>query len=103
MDLELTTKREGKELTISLQGEVNTVTAPSLKTLIDAELPDTEVLVLDFAGCDFVSSAGLRVLANTYKMLKKSGGQMKLINIGKNFSEVLNITGLDVVFGLASR
>ena len=25
---------------------------------------------------------------------------MKLINIGPNFSEVLNITGLDAVFGI---
>lgn len=101
MDLELTTRREGKELTVSLKGEVNTITAPKLKELSDAELPETDVLVLDFAECDFVSSAGLRVLVNDYKVLKKKGGQMKLINIGKNFSEVLNITGLDTVFGIA--
>lgn len=100
MDLELTSNREGKELTVSLKGEVNTLTAPKLKDLIDGQLPDTDVLVLDFAGCDFVSSAGLRVLVNDYKILKKKGGQMKLINIGKNFSEVLNITGLDTVFGI---
>lgn len=100
MDLELTSNREGKELTVSLKGEVNTLTAPKLKDLIDGQLPDTDVLVFDFAGCDFVSSAGLRVLVNDYKILKKKGGQMKLINIGKNFSEVLNITGLDTVFGI---
>lgn len=103
MDLELTTKRDGKELTVSLNGEVNTITAPRLKERIDAELPDTDVLILDFAGCDFVSSAGLRVLVAAFKILKKRGGQMKLINIGKNFGEVLNITGLDVVFGIAQR
>lgn len=100
MDLELTSNREGKELTVSLKGEVNTLTAPKLKDLIDGQLPDTDFLVLDFAGCDFVSSAGLRVLVNDYKILKKKGGQMKLINIGKNFAEVLNITGLDTVFGI---
>ena len=100
MDLELTSSREGKELTVSLKGEVNTLTAPKLKDLIDGQLPDTDVLVLDFAGCDFVSSADLRVLVNDYKILKKKGGQMKLINIGKNFAEVLNITGLDTVFGI---
>ena len=50
MDLELTSNREGKELTVSLNGEVNTLTAPKLKDLIDGQLPDTDVLVLDFAG-----------------------------------------------------
>ncbi len=103
MDLELTTKREGRELTVSLKGEVNTLTAPKLKELTNDELPDTDVLILDFTGCDFVSSAGLRVLVNDYKIMKKKGGQMKLVNIGKNFGEVLNITGLDVVFGIAQR
>ncbi len=100
MDLELTAKRDGKEFTISLKGEVNTLTGPKLKELIEAELPDTDILVLDFEGCDFVSSAGLRILVNAFKVLKKRGGQMKLINIGNNFREVLNITGLDTVFGI---
>ena len=30
--------------------------------------------------------------------MKSAGGQMKLLNIGPNFHEVLYITGLDAVF-----
>ena len=100
MELQLESKREGNELTIKLDGEINTGTAPQLKELLDAELTDAEVLTLDFEKCDFVSSAGLRILLATYKTLKARKAQMKLINIGPNFSEVLNITGLDAVFGI---
>lgn len=100
MELQLESKREGNELTIKLNGEINTGTAPQLKELLDAELTDAEVLTLDFGDCDFVSSAGLRILLATYKSLKARKAQMKLINIGPNFSEVLNITGLDAVFGI---
>ena len=99
MELKLTTKRDGRELTVSLNGEVNTMTAPELKELLDAELPETDSLLFDFSGCDRVSSAGLRVLLKTFKKLKARKGQMKILNIGPNFREVLDITGLDLVFG----
>jgi anti-sigma B factor antagonist len=99
MELELESKKEGNELTIKLSGEINTGTAPQLKELLDAEIADSDVITLDFEKCDFVSSAGLRALLSTFKALKAKKGQMKLVNIGPNFKEVLNITGLDVVFG----
>ena len=100
MDLELKTKKEGAELTVALTGELNTLTAPELKALLEENLAETEALHLDFAGCDFVSSAGLRVLLNTYKGMKAKKGTMDLTNIGPSFSEVLNITGLDAVFDI---
>ena len=99
MELQLESKKEGNELTILLVGEVNTGTAPNLKELIDSEIADSNVIIFDFEKCYFVSSAGLRVLLATYKTLKAKKGQMKLVNIGPNFKEVLNITGLDKVFG----
>ena len=70
MELELESKKEGKELTIILVGEVNTGTAPKLKDQIDADLADSDVVIFDFEKCDFVSSAGLRILLATYKALK---------------------------------
>ena len=98
MELEMINKKEGNQLEICLKGELNTNTAPELKALLEKELDGTGLLLLDFADCDFVSSAGLRVLLNTFKSMKSAGGQMKLINIGPNFHEVLYITGLDAVF-----
>ena len=100
MDLELTAKSEGSAITVALKGELNTLTAPELKALLEEKLPETDSLCLDFADCDLVSSAGLRVLLNTYKSMKAKKGLMELVNIGPNFSEVLNITGLDAVFDL---
>lgn len=99
MELELKTKKEGNKLTVQLAGEVNTATAPQLKELLDAELPEADVITFDFTDCDFVSSAGLRILLSTYKTLKAKKGEMHIINIGPTFREVLDITGLDVVFG----
>ncbi len=99
MELKLTTKKEDASITVSMDGEINTMTAAELKTVLDQSIPETDCLRLDFSSCDFVSSAGLRVLLNTYKSMKKKNGRMELQNIGPNFKEVLYITGLDAVFG----
>lgn len=102
-ELQLTAKKEGRALSIALSGEVNTATAPQLKNILDAELPESDEVTFDFQHCDFVSSAGLRILLATFKTLRARKGKMKLTNIGPNFREVLNITGLDTVFGCKQR
>ena len=100
MNLDLKTKKNEAELTVTLTGELNTLTSPKLSGLLDEELPGVQSLTLDFTGCDFVSSAGLRVLLATFKQLKASKGKMYLTNVGENFMEVLDATGLDAVFDI---
>lgn len=98
--MELTAEKKGTELIVTIKGEVNTMTAPELSALLDKELTDMEALTLDFADCDYVSSAGLRVLLNSYKHMHATGGSMNLANVGEGLMDVLQNTGLDSVFGL---
>ena len=58
----LTKENNGNELTVRLSGELNTLTAPELSDLLKSELDGVQTLTLDFNECDYVSSAGLRVL-----------------------------------------
>lgn len=73
--MNLTTEKNGSELTIHLSGNLNTLTAPELSKLLDRELGDAKTLTLDFAECDYVSSAGLRVLLATFKKMKAANGE----------------------------
>lgn len=96
--MNLTTEKNGAELIVHLSGELNTLTAPELKTLLSEKLSGVNSLTLDFAECDYVSSAGIRVLLATYKQLKEENGTMILINVGEFFGKVLKDTCLDAVF-----
>ena len=98
--MKLTHEKNGTDLTVYLSGEMNTLTAPELSALLEKELDGVQKLILDFTECDYVSSAGLRVLLTTYKQMKAAGGSMELINVGPMFKEVLLNTGLDAVFGI---
>ena len=96
--MKLTSKKNGNELTVQLSGEMNTMTAPELTALLAKELDGVKKLILDFAECDYVSSAGLRVLLATFKQMSQAKGSMELVNVGVNFRGVLKNTGLDAVF-----
>ena len=98
--MQLTTQKNGTGLTVSLSGELNTLTAANLNACLDKELDGVQSLTLDFAQCDYVSSAGLRVLLNTFKRMKMVNGSMELSNVGENFLDVLQNTGLGAVFGI---
>lgn len=98
--MKLTTEKKETELTVYLSGELNTLTAPELSALLDKELGGVQTLTLDFAECDYVSSAGLRVLLATFKQMKAAQGSMYLSNVGENFTDVLQNTGLDAVFDI---
>ena len=98
--MNLTTEKNGTALTVHLSGELNTLTAPELTALLNKELGGVKALTLDFKECDYVSSAGLRVLLATFKQMKAAKGSMALTNVGENFMDVLKNTGLDAVFGV---
>ena len=49
-------------------------------------------LTLDFEKLEYISSAGLRVLLATQKVLGKKGG-MKLIHVNETIMEVFEVTG----------
>ena len=98
--MEITTNKNGTEFTAAPKGEINILTAPELEETLNSAIEGITLLTLDFKDCDYVSSAGLRVLLATFKTLKKNKAKMRLINVGENFTEVLENTGLDAVFDI---
>ena len=85
-------KRNAKEITISVVGRLDTITAPSLEKTIGENLGGVKSLVLDFKGLEYISSAGLRVLLGAQKKMQKSGS-MKLTGVCEDVMEVLEMTG----------
>ncbi|MDO4865189.1 MAG: STAS domain-containing protein [Clostridia bacterium] len=81
----------GSALTLAVEGRLDTTTAPELEQEIKA-LDGVETLTMDFAGLDYISSAGLRVLLSAQKQMSKRGG-MKVVNVSELVMEVFEVTG----------
>jgi anti-anti-sigma factor len=57
-------------------------------------------LVVDCAGLDYVSSAGIAVLMDTYKRLTSGGHSLKLVNLTPRVRNVFTYAGLDKLLGI---
>ena len=80
------------ELIITLTGRLDTTTAPQLESELKASFDGLESLVLDFAGLDYLSSAGLRVLLAAQKQMNKQGS-MVVRNVNETIAEIFDVTG----------
>ena len=58
-------------------------------------------LLIDMAGVDYVSSAGLRSLLVLAKAMKTAGGAMALCCLTATVREVMTISGFDNILTLA--
>ena len=90
--------KNGNELTIALEGRLDTATAPELEAALkDVGAPG--VLIFDFAKLEYVSSAGLRVLLGAYKAA--AGKYMvRIVNANEIVREVFEVTGFDSILPL---
>ena len=82
----------GNELTVAIVGRLDTTTAPQLEAEFKQNISDVEKLVLDFAGLDYLSSAGLRVLLAAQKVMNKQG-EMIIKNVNETINEIFEVTG----------
>ena len=82
----------GTELTVTLAGRLDTTTAPNLEAELKQSVSGVDMLVLDFAGLEYLSSAGLRVLLQAQKVMNKQG-KMVLRNVNETINEIFEVTG----------
>lgn len=58
----------------------------------------TTKVICDFSGCDYISSAGMRVLLQTLKQLEAKKGGMALSSLKPFVREVLDMAGFIPLF-----
>jgi len=97
--MEMQTRKEGSAIVVTITGRLDAVTAPQYeKTVTDLISGGEIVFVVDFDGLDYISSAGLRGLLVTAKLLKAKGGQIRFANVKGTVKEVFDISGFGSIF-----
>ncbi|HST84243.1 MAG TPA: STAS domain-containing protein [Kineosporiaceae bacterium] len=99
MELSVVTRREGARTVISVTGEIDVYTAPTLRERLNELVADGEYhLVVDMAGVDFLDSTGLGVLVGGLKRARSHDGTLRLVCDQEKILKVFRITGLTKVF-----
>lgn len=97
--MNITTTNENNITTITVDGRLDTMTSPELTAEIDKIAPDSNKIILDVSKLEYISSAGIRVLVTTHKLMsKKDGFTVKAPN--ENVMEIIRLTGLTSVLDI---
>ena len=86
-----------KELTLSVEGRIDTITSQELDDEINDELGNFDSLIMDFSDLDYISSAGLRVLISTQKKLKHDDIPFVIINVNDTIGGIFRISRFDKI------
>ena len=80
------------ELTLAISGELNTTTYQELEDVVKNSLNGIKKLVFDFKELEYISSAGLRVLLVSKKLMDQQG-KLVVKNANSSVKEIFDITG----------
>lgn len=97
--MEIKTRTEKSAVVISIKGKVDTVTAPELGRCLSEPIDKGEnILILNMADLDYISSAGLRVILSEAKKLKAKQGDILLAGLQGAVKEIFEISGFSTIF-----
>ena len=87
----ITKNQNGTSVTLSVEGRLDTITAPDLEKEIQS-LSEAASLEIDFANLEYISSAGLRVLLAAQKVMNRQG-KMIITGTSETVMEIFEVTG----------
>ncbi len=97
--MELQSNKEGNATVVSVTGRMDAITSPDFEKKIHELIDSGEIrFVVEMAGLDYISSAGLRGILAAAKILKGKGGEIRFANVGGTVREVFDISGFGSIF-----
>ena len=94
-------QRAGTVLVLAPAGRLDSVTSNELEKHVAARLDAGERrLLVDLAGVEYISSAGLRVLLMAAKRLKEPPAALVLCGLGPGVRTVLELAGFLPLFAI---
>ncbi len=96
----ITEDRSSESITIKVEGRLDTTSAPDLENKIRDVSHHCKVLILDLSAVEYISSAGLRVVLQTHKIMAGLRGKMIVKNPSSFCRQVFEATGMDGVLSI---
>jgi anti-sigma B factor antagonist len=99
--MEITQREENGVSVFAVDGRIDTQGAVDLDLILqNAATSGKHQIVLDMAGVRYISSSGLRTLADILTKNREAGGDLKLAAVNRKVLRVLRIIGFDNFFSI---
>lgn len=96
--MEITIRSQDDMTIVEISGNLDSNTSAQAESQITPLIKPNSCLILDMKQCNYVSSAGLRVLLMIAKMLAREGGKAILSGLSEEVADVMEMTGFGAMF-----
>ncbi|HEV2521555.1 MAG TPA: STAS domain-containing protein [Candidatus Acidoferrales bacterium] len=105
MSFKATSRDVGGVTVIDMDGRITLGEGSALlRDLVREKLAEGHKnILMNLAGINYIDSTGLGELVSGYRMIKSQGGELKLLNLNKKISDLLQITKLYTVFDIHNQ
>ena len=105
MSFKATSRDVGDVTVIDMDGRITLGEGSSLlRDLVRENLgKGHRKILLNLAGIVYIDSTGLGELVSGYRLIKSEGGELKLLNLNKKVTDLLQITKLYTVFDIHTQ
>ena len=105
MSFKATTREIGDVTVIDMDGRITLGEGSALlRDMIRGNLAKgRKKIVLNLGGITYIDSTGLGELVSGYRLIKSEGGEIKLLNLNKKVTDLLQITRLYTVFDIHNQ
>jgi len=87
------------ETTLEIDGTLDAVTAPELRTVVDELVNDhPKAVTLDLSSLRLIDSSGVGVIVSLFKRIRANGGQVKIVGLRDQPKAIFRLLRLDRVF-----
>ena len=92
----------GRVFVVTLHGEIDAFTTPSLREDLRGLVEETGglVVVIDLAAVTFIDSSAIGALVGTFRRLRERDGELRIVQPRSAASRIFELTGLDAVLDL---
>lgn len=100
--MEINSKKTDGKTMVEVAGYLDTINAEDFLKFVD-NMPDEDtanVVVVDCANLEYISSSGLRVFITLLKKAQKNGGKVEVTNLNSTVKEIFDMTDFSPLFGL---
>lgn len=94
---EISSQEDGR---IVVRGRLDAAKAPRAQEFLDRV---QGACIIDMAGLEYISSAGLGVLLRTHKRLLERGEGVRLVEVNSHIYDIFTYSGFDRLFHIESR
>ena len=90
----------GDRVIVSVNGRIDTNTAPSFLEYLNGVMPGLKELEIDLADVDYISSAGLRVILFAQKTMNGQGSSLFVSHVNSDIMETFELTGFTDILNI---